>query len=96
MSNDKSDANVIPFPRQLRVVPIEQDIAVEAYVITATVEHDGRTYELESLLQQLPPHCFQEAVATVPRSGQELWDEIVRRWPGTAAEIAAGVAPVDE
>ena len=95
MSNEQSGAKVIPSPRQLRVVPVEQDATIEAYVISAIVEHDGRTYELEGLLQQLPPLCFREAVSTVPRSGQELWDEVVRRWPGTADEIVAGVFPVD-
>ena len=95
MSNEQSGAKVISFPRQLRVVPVEQEATVEAYVISATVEHDGRTYELEGLLQQLPPLCLREAVSTVPRSGQELWDEVVRRWPGTADEIVAGVFQVD-
>ena len=91
MSNEQSDAKVIPFPRQLRVVLIERGpYAASAAVTPAAVEHDGRTYDLEALLRQLPPHCLREVEATAPRSGQELWDEVVRRWPGTAAEVIAG------
>ena len=56
----------------------------------AAVEHDGRVYDLEALLRQLPPHCLHEVEAAAPRSGQELWDEVVRRWPGTTAEVVAG------
>ena len=95
MSNEQSDAKVIPFPRQLRVVPIERGAyAAPPAVTPAAVDHDGRTYDLETLLRQLPPHCLQEVEATVPRSGQELWDEVVRRWPGTAAEVVAGTGQI--
>ena len=74
-------------------MPVEQPIDPrdEADVMRAAVEYDGRTYDLEALLRQLPPHFLQEVEATVPRSGQELWDEVVRRWPGTAAEVVAGM-----
>ena len=61
----------------------------------ATVEHDGRTYELERLLQQMPPRRFHQAVSTIPRSGQELWDEVVRLWPGMAADVLAGAVAID-
>ncbi len=95
MSNEQSDAKVIPFPRQPRVVPIERGVyAAPAVVTPAAVEHDGHTYDLKALLRQLPPHCIREAEATAPRSGQELWDEVVRRWPGTADEIVAGAAHI--
>ena len=83
MSNEQPDAKVIPFPRQLRVVPIERrPYAAPADIIPAAVEHDGRTYNLEALLRQLPAHCLRKVEATAPRSGQEFWDEVVRRWPG--------------
>jgi hypothetical protein len=36
---------------------------------------------------------LQESDATVSRSSQELWDEVVRRWPALAAEIMAGAQP---
>ncbi len=96
MSNEQSDAKVIPFPRQLPVVPIEHEPdSAPADVMPATVEYDGRTYELVALIRLLPFHCVREAYATAPRSGQEFWDEVVRRWPGTAAEVIAGVAQID-
>ena len=92
MSNEKSDAKVIQFPRQPRVVPIERGAyAAPADAMTAAVEHDGRTYDLEALLRQLPAHCLHEVEATAPRSGQEFWDEVVRCWPGTAAEVIASL-----
>ena len=93
MSNEQLDAKIIPFPRQLRVVPIEPS-AASADVMPAAVEHDGHTYDLEALLRQLPVHCLREVEATAPRSGQEFWDEVVRRWPGTAAEVVAGAVEV--
>ena len=52
-------------------------------------------YDLAILLQGLPPHCIRKVEATAPRSGQELWDEMVRRWRGTAAEAIAGVDKED-
>ena len=57
----------------------------------AAVDYDGRTYDLEALLRLPLPHCLEEVEAAAPRSGQELWDEVVRRWPGTAAEVIDGV-----
>ena len=98
MSNEQSDAKVIPFPRQLRVVPIENAACAapaRTDVVPAVVEHDGHMYDLATLLQGLPPHCIRKVEASAPRSGQELWDEMVRRWPGTAAEAIAGVDKED-
>ena len=95
MSNEQSDAKVIPFPRPFRVVPVEQEpSAAPVTVIPDAVEYDGRTYDLEALVRQLPPHCLREVEATAPRSGHELWDEVVRRWPGTAAEVIAGTVQI--
>ena len=94
MSNERA-AKVVPFPRQLRVVPLESEPGVAPAVVTpAAVDHDGHTYDLEALLRQLPPHCLREVEAAAPRSGQELWDEVVRRWPGTAAEVVAGASRI--
>ena len=97
MSDQQSDTKIIPFlPGQLPVVPIEHEPdSAPADVMPATVEYDGRTYELVALIRLLPFHCVREAYATAPRSGQEFWDEVVRRWPGTAAEIAAGAVQTD-
>jgi hypothetical protein len=92
MSNEQPGDNVLPFPRQLRVVPIEREPdAASAGIMPAAVEYNGRSYDLEALLRLLPTHCLEEVEAAAPRSGQELWDEVVRRWPGTAAEVIAGV-----
>ena len=96
LSNEQSDAKVIPFPGRLPAVPIEHEPdAAAADFMPATVEYDGRTYELVALIRLLPFHCVREAYATAPRSGQEFWDEVVRRWPGTAAEVIAGAGQSD-
>ena len=77
-------------------MPLEREIDGAPITVTpAAVDHDGRTYGLEALLRQLPPHCLHEVQATAPRSGQEFWDKVVRRWPGTAAEVMAGAVRVE-
>lgn len=78
MSNEQPDAKVIPFPRQLRVVPIQRRPydPPEASVDPVTVKHNGRTYVLAPLLRQLPSHCIQESFSTARWSWQELWDEV--------------------
>lgn len=57
------------------------------------VEHDGRAYFLLDLLRSLTADELQEIVSAAPHSGQELWDEAVRRWPALTAEIVAGAEP---
>ncbi len=47
------------------------------------IEYDGRLYELAPLIRHLSP---QEV--------QEMWDELVRRWPALTAEIVTGARPV--
>ncbi len=54
------------------------------------VDHAGRTYRLADLLARLSPAKLAEIEASMPRSGQAAWDEVVRRWPALAEEIAAG------
>ena len=88
-----SDDNVVPFPRRLRApfpalnVPDEDE--------QVAVVHDGRTYPLEGLLRGLTPDEIQIVDGTAPRSGQQIWDEVVRRWPALADEIAAAIGPAE-
>ena len=88
-------ANVIPFPTRLRVVPAPPDAseqhAPEVGEPASVVDHDGRAYDLAALIQHLSPAELREVGQAVPRSGQALWDEVVRRWPALADEIVAGV-----
>ena len=92
--NDKTPEtdNLIQFPPTLRVVPIEPVPVLLVEHELALIEHDGRMYDLALLVQQLSPGELQEIGAVAPRSGQEMWDAIVRRWPALAAEIVAGGA----
>ena len=89
---------MIPFPRQLRVVPIVPFDVGPAPLPGddpgAVIEHDGRIYDLAGLLRELASHQLREIGSAAPRSAQELWDEAVRRWPALTAEIVAGAAPV--
>ena len=96
MSDDLgSPSNVIAFPARLRVVatktpePSQADLRQDEF--QAAVEHDGRVYDLAELLRHLSPAELRQVGETAPRSGQALWDEVVRRWPALAAEIMAGV-----
>ena len=92
--------NVIPFPRQLRVVPFEPLTMAQADLPQdepiAMVDHDGRLYDLAALIRHLSPDELRQVGATAPRSGQELWDEVVRHWPALAAEIASAVGTCQE
>jgi hypothetical protein len=96
LSDDEPDSdNIIQFP-QRQVVPIEprdESPAVRLDHALDLIEHDGRMYCLVALIRNLSPTEMQEIDATAPRSGQELWDEVVRRWPALAAEIMAGAQP---
>ena len=82
------DDNVVPFPRRLRAVPDPVPNASPENEQAAVV-HDGRTYRLEALLRQLTPNEIQIVERSAPRSGQAFWDEVIRRWPALADEIAA-------
>ncbi len=85
-------SNVVPFPRQLRVVPaslvLEPSVAADP---RAAVDHDGRLYPLHDLLRGLTPEELRTVEAASPRSGQEAWDAVVRNWPALADEIVASV-----
>ena len=85
--------NLIQFPPQLRVVPLEAPLALPLEHELALIEHDGRMYDLVPLVQQLSPAELQEIGEAAPRSSQEMWDAVVRRWPALAAEIVAGARP---
>jgi hypothetical protein len=88
--------NVISFPRQLRVVPF-RDAEPETVPgePPAVVDHDGRSYPLEALLRGLTQDELWIVDQSAPRSGQELWDEVVRRWPALAEEIVAEMPQAD-
>ena len=72
--------NVVRFPFKLR-----DSLPPPA----AAVLHDGRRYEAESLMRQLPPHSMMEVGAGAPADLQAFWDEVVRRWPELADDIVA-------
>ncbi len=88
--------NLIQFPQRFRVAPVEPHgkSALLLRVTPALIEHDGRMYDLAPLVQRLSPLEVQEITAAAPRSGQEMWDEVIRRWPALAAEIVAGARPI--
>ena len=90
--------NVIRFPTQLRVVPVNEPTAVvppAAATAVPVVDHDGRLYPLHTLLTQIPEDYRLELQDEAPRSGQEAWDTVTRRWPALAACIVAGVEDAD-
>jgi hypothetical protein len=94
--DDPKSENATPLPRRLRMVPTEprdESSTIRLDHALALVEHDGRMYDLADLIRQLSREEMREIGAAAPRSGQELWDEVVRRWPALAAEIAAGAQP---
>jgi hypothetical protein len=76
------------------VVPIEPAPVLPLEHELALIEHDGRMYDLASLVEHLSLQEAQEIGAAAPRSGQDMWDAVVRRWPSLAAEIVAGARPV--
>ncbi len=57
----------------------------------AVVEHDGQPRLLADLMRCLGPRHLREIEASLPRTAQATWDEVVRRWPALAAEIVASV-----
>ena len=94
MSDDTPEHdNLVPFPPRLRVVPLQPAPALPLEHELALNEHDGRMYDLAPLVQQLSPAELQEISEAAPRSSQEMWDAVVRRWPALAAEIVAGARP---
>lgn len=82
--------NVIPFPPRLRMVSASGDPPSPELVETVLVDHGGRAYPLAALLACLSLAKLAEVEATLPRTGQATWDEVVRRWPALAEEIVAG------
>lgn len=54
-ADDTPTAQVIPFPRQLRIVPVVDDAPAIARQPATLVEYDGRVYRLADLLGQLTP-----------------------------------------
>jgi hypothetical protein len=89
-------SNVVAFPRQPRVVSLP-DAEPETVLAepAAIVDHDGRSYPLEDLLQCLTNDQLRTVAQSAPHCGQEIWDEVVRRWPALAEEIVARVSQPD-
>ena len=85
---------VIPFPPWLRVVKATADALSQEDATLVLVEHGGRAYLLANLMARLSPAKQEQIKATVPRSGQAAWDEVVRRWPALADLIVAGCRAV--
>ena len=77
---------VIPFPAP--VVRFHIEPGPPAVVPLLAVEHDGAVYSLATLLARLPDRILDELDAMVPRSAQESWDFVVRRWPRIADAAA--------
>jgi hypothetical protein len=86
---------VVPFPSRERATPPAPAASTSASdgddQPTAAVEHDGRLYAADRLMRELPPHSVREVGAMGPRTLQAFWDEVVRRWPAMADEVAARV-----
>ena len=80
--------NVVLFPRQPRVVSLTEDTVQEPLVVSPImVEHDGRIYRLADLLRVLTNQETRLITSLTPRSGQEVWNAIVRHWPRLADDI---------
>ena len=77
---------VIPFPAPVVRLHVPPPPPVAAPLLA--VEHDGRVYSLATLLARLPDPVLDELDALVPRSAQEAWDFVVRRWPRIADAAA--------
>jgi hypothetical protein len=56
----------------------------------------ARSYLLEDLLRCLTNDQLRTVAQSAPHCGQEIWDEVVRRWPATAEEIVAEVQRADQ
>jgi hypothetical protein len=58
------------------------------------IQHEGRFYNLASLIRDLPRATIYEIDATKPPSSQEWWNRFVLQRPALAAEIVAKAEPV--
>ena len=84
------DGNVVPFPRQLRVVPLVEDAVQEPLVVSPImVEHNGSIYRLADLMRALLDQKMGLLNSLAPRSGQEIWDAVVRQWPLLADDLTS-------
>ena len=71
--------NILRFPPQSRAVKLTGDAPRLAAPDSALVNHGGRTYLLVELLAFLSWAELVEVEATMPRTSQAAWDEVVRR-----------------
>ena len=86
---DPEPNNVVPlFGHKLRLVSNSVSAPVHDGG-NAVVDHDGHSYLLVDLLADVPAANMAEVTAAAPRSNQQIWDEIVRRWPALADNIAS-------
>ena len=80
-------SEVIPFPAPVVPLHIARAAAPVDDRLLLVVEHDGRPYSFATLLARLPDAVLDELDALVPRSAQETWDLVVRRWPKLAKAV---------
>ena len=67
---------------------------LSAYQPVEFVDYRGNLYPLESLIKRLSLEYIRELQRAAPRSGQEAWDLVDKRWPELAEIIADAVMHV--
>jgi hypothetical protein len=77
-------SNIIAFPRIIRMEKLAEAAPARAPALGAVVDHDGRAYALAALLGQLEPDVIAVVMGLAPRSGQQVWDHVARRFPRQA------------
>jgi hypothetical protein len=82
-----SSSNVVAFPRQIRVAPVEA--ATEP--VGDVVDHDGRAYDFTALIRDLPVDLAQRVMDQAPRSAQAFWDMLVRLFPQQATRCVSRI-----
>ena len=84
-------AEIIQFPAPVVRLVVEPIPPQPPRMRLLVVEHDGQNYSLASLLARLPNDILDELDALVPRSAQETWDLIFRRWPRVAKAAVGSI-----
>ena len=79
---------VIQFPAAVVPLRFKPSHTAASEMSLLAVEHDGAVHSLATLLARLPNDVLDELDALVPRSAQEIWDLVVRRWPKLAKAVA--------
>ena len=84
-------SEIIPFPIPVVRLTVEPVAPPQPQGRLLAIEHDGQSYSLASLLARLPDDILDELDALVPRSAQETWDLVFRRWPRVAKAAVGSV-----